>query len=194
MKKLFAIVGLVVGLATGAAQAASIVGGETTVAVTAPLGDLGLGGAPFGTATADGGVFAFPVTGGTSDSSGLLIEHDGSGVTLFTLDINDTSAVTVGNFLIDTAQATVFGDVLGGPSGLDLFSFGTVDSSGIGLNITSTLAGALTDIFGAPDLAGVEFGVANTSPSVVPLPASALLMLGGLGALGVFRMRGRANA
>ena len=187
MKKLVMIVGLMLGLSGGMANAVPINGGLTTVEVTAPLGALGLGGAPFGTATADGAVFSFPITGGSAKDDGLLIEHVGSGVTLFTLDTDDQRSVTVGNFLIDTAQQTVFGDVIGGgATNLDLFSFGS-DPNGIGLNITDTLAGALTQLFGAPNLAGAQFGVANTSPSVVPLPASVLLMLGGLGALGAIR-------
>jgi hypothetical protein len=45
-----------------------------------------------------------------------------------------------------------------------------------------------------PNLAGATFGIAapviTTAP--IPLPASALLLLGGLGALGVARRRARA--
>ncbi|WP_461459212.1 hypothetical protein, partial [Parasphingorhabdus sp.] len=51
MRKLLLTLGLGLALATGAANAATINGGETTVTVTAPLTTLGLGGAPFGTAT-----------------------------------------------------------------------------------------------------------------------------------------------
>lgn len=193
MKKLLVIVGLVTGLSLGAAQAARIDGGATMVEVVAPLGDLGLGGAPFGTATAEGAVFTFPITGGTANGDALLIEHVGSGVTLFTLDDTDDTEVTVGNFLIDTAQGTIFGDVIGGPANLDLFSL-VSDPNGIGLNITGTLAGALTGIFGAPDLANERFGLAKTNPSIVPLPASVLLMLGGLTALGAVRARRMTKA
>ncbi|WP_299500221.1 VPLPA-CTERM sorting domain-containing protein [uncultured Roseobacter sp.] len=190
MRKLLLTLGLGLALATGAANAATINGGETTVTVTAPLTTLGLGGAPFGTATATGATFTFPITGGSTAGGGLEILHDGSGVTLFTLDTTDDVEVTVGNFVIDTLAETVFGDVIGGPTGLDLFSFGTAQG-GIGLEITGTLAGALTSIFNAPDLTGAQFGVANTSPEIapVPLPASALLLLAGFGMFGVVKAR-----
>lgn len=188
MKKLIATLSIALGLATSAAHAAAIVAGETTVEVTADLTGLGLGGSPFGTATASGAVFTFPITGGTENQGDLRILHDGSGVTLFTLDAMDTTEVTVGNFVIDTSAATVFGDVIGGPTDLDLFAFGTA-SGGIGLDITATLAGALTSTFGAPDLTGVQFGIANTSPitAPVPLPASMVLLAAGLAAIPLVR-------
>ncbi len=182
---------LATGVSTGLAQAATITGGETTVTVTADLGGLGLGATPFGSASAEGADFTFPITGGTeADDDSLEILHEGSGVTLFTLDEDEDSAATVGNFVIDTAAAAVFGDLIGGPEGLELFTFGEAET-GIGLDISSTLAGALTDVFAAPDLTGARFGVAATSPSVspVPLPASAALLLAGIGGLAVARRR-----
>ena len=162
--------------------------GVTTVEVTANLGSLGLGGAPVGSATADGAVFSFPITGGSIDSGSgdALIEHDGSGVKLFAL-ADASINVSVGNFLIDTMMQTVSGDVFGGSSGVTFFNFGTPGASGIPLLISSDLASALTSIFGAPDLTGAEFGLANTNPTVVPLPAGLPLLLAALGGLAALR-------
>ena len=46
-------------------------------------------------------------------------------------------------------------------------------------------------MFGAPDLTGATFGYAVPSPTLapVPLPAGALLLIGGLGMLGLVRRR-----
>lgn len=168
----------------GAAPAAPILGGETTVEVTADLAALGLGGAPFGTASADGAVFTFPITGGRTGPSAALIEHEGSGVTLFALE-DASVAATVGGFLIDTGGAVVGGDLIGGAEDLVLFEFGEVDDDGIDLEIGGALAGALTEVFGAPDLTGAVFGVADTAPDVapIPVPAGLPLLAAGLGAL-----------
>ncbi|MEM7489132.1 MAG: VPLPA-CTERM sorting domain-containing protein [Pseudomonadota bacterium] len=183
-----------------AAQASTITGGITQVTVTADLPALGLGGAPFGSAfVTDLATFNFPITGGTATADGATILHDGSGVMLFTAADDDDTEVTVGNFVIDTAAAGITGDVIGGPTGLDLFVFSEDDtdfSDGIDLDITATLAGALTSIFAAPDLTGAQFGVATTSPEVapIPLPASAWMLLAGLGGVGLVARRKRKAA
>lgn len=186
---------LVSGLAMPHAADAAVVdirGGETTVEVTAGLAGLGLGASEFGSAKLDtdgaNPVFTFPITGGFLDTGGMggEIEHEGSGVTMTAL-ADSTVSATVGNFLIDLSDGTVFGDIIGGPEDVAFFSLGTAGSSGIPLLITSDLAGALTTVFGASDLTGAEFGLANTSPQVVPVPAAAgllataLALLGGIG-------------
>jgi hypothetical protein len=203
---LSAATGLAMGLfaALSPAQAApvALVGNETTVTVTVPLGTLGLSGAAFGMASGslDGGLpaFSFPITGGTIDSAtgGALIEHNGSGVTL----TDGGTSATVGNFLIDTLAATVFGDLIDAAtgtsiaSGLDLFGFGPETARpGVQLLISSTLAGALSATFGAPDQTGVEFGYAVPDIAAVPVPAAGLLLLGGLGMMGALRA-GRRTA
>lgn len=178
---------------TTLAQATPIAAtGVTTVEVTAPIGALGLSGAPFGTATVDisgaNPIFAFPITGGSANGD-LLIEHEGSGVTLSGFG---TSA-TVANFLIDTAQATVFGDVLGVVDDQPLFTFGTPGPDGIPLVVSAFLDTALESTFVGLDVPdGVQFGLANTAPQVVPVPAALPLLAGGLaifGAVGAARRR-----
>jgi len=180
--------------ASGTAQAStvSIEGGITTLEVVAPLGALGLTGAPTGTASADGAVFSFPITGGSVFSNGnALIEHEGVGVTLS--NAMGTEA-TVGDFRIDTAMASILGTVNGGTDFVPLFELGAADARGIEVTIGETLAGALTSIFGAPDLNGATFGFANVTPEIseVPLPASALLLLAGFGAMAGLRARKKA--
>jgi hypothetical protein len=184
----------VLALAASQAQAASlpIIGNFTEVEVTADLAGLGLTVAAFGSATANGAVFTFPVTGGSLDSltGNALVEHDGSGVALTA----GAFSAFVGNFLIDTGLATVFGDgaVLGGAgfSGAPLFTFGTGDAlPGVELLISPALAGALSAVFGAPDLTGATFGYARPDLAVVPVPAAGVLLLSALGALGALRRR-----
>jgi hypothetical protein len=194
------VAALALGLAAGAqtnAASLPIIGVKTDVEVTAPLGALGLTPAPFGSATAVGAIFTFPVTGGSVDSlsGAALIEHAGSGVALTA----GTQSAFVGNFLIDTAAGSVFADgaALGLPGFLNapIFNLGTgTELPGVELIITSTLASVLTAVFGAPDLTGVTFGYARPDVAVVPVPAAGLLLLSGMGALGAVRLRRRISA
>lgn len=181
-------------LAASQAHATSlpIIGNFTEVEVTADLASFGLTAAPFGSATAVGAIFTFPVTGGSQDSltGDALVEHDGSGVALTA----GASSAFVGNFLIDTAAATVFGDgaVLGGEGfiGAPLFTFGSGDAlPGVELLFSPTLAGALSAVFGAPDLTGATFGYARPDLAVVPVPAAGVLLLSALGVMGAIRRR-----
>ena len=183
-------------LSTGAAHAVGVTGGDTAVTVTADLAGLGLTPGLEGSATAEvnDGLLTvfFPITGGATGPAGnALIEHDGSGVSL---TAGDGTTASVGNFVIKTSAATVFGDLFGVTTGspLPFFNFGDgTDLPGVELEFTSTLAGALTDVFGAPDLTGATFGYAVPSPTLapVPLPAGALLLIGGLGMLGLVRRK-----
>jgi hypothetical protein len=164
--------------------------GTTNVRVVAPLAALGLGAAPTGTATVDlTGVkplFLFPITGGTIDASGnAVIQHNGSGLTLFSLD-DASLAATVSDFIIDTLAGTVSGIVNGSGPTTVLFNFGGIRPDGIILNVSSGLAGALTSVFGVSDLTGARFGFGNTDPvaAPVPLPASALLLISAVGLAG----------
>ncbi len=195
-------------MAPAKADAAAIVGGDTRVLVESAFVDL-VGGLT-GTATlfsADPLIANFPVTGGTLDASlAGQIRHDGSGLIL----TNGTNIVDVGNFVIDTVQSLVFGDVsLNGSavgSGIGLFSFdlATVtvpqltDLSNpiLGLFITADTAGLLTSAFGVADLTGVQFGRAATAPvlaaGAIPEPATWAMMILGFGVVGFAMRRGRA--
>ena len=81
--------------------------------------------------------------------------------------------------------------------GLPLFDFGEATEAGLPLFVSGTLAGALSDVFGAPDLTGAEFGVASTAPvfeavgapAPIPVPASLPLLAAGLIGLGLVARR-----
>jgi hypothetical protein len=191
-------------LATPAA-AATIIGGATEVTVTAApaLTGLGLSFAPFGTAsvtTNSAGlpVASFLITGGTRDdlTGALLVRHDGSGLTFSSAG----RTLSVGNFVIDTAAATVTATATanGSPLGtVPLFTIG----SGLSLLLTPQAAGAFTTVFNAPNLAGTQFGTADVNAvfaptaAAVPEPAAWALMILGFGLVGrTLRGRQRVTA
>lgn len=183
-----ALIGPLGDITAAEAATVDIAGVSTAVTVTADLGGLGLSAQPFGTATANGATFTFPITGGSVSEGGALIEHQGSGVTLSSV----AATATVGNFLIDTALSLVSGDVIGGSSGVTFFIFGSGDAlPGVELLISSDLATVLTQTFNAPDLAGATFGYAVPDVSLVPVPAAGLLLVSALGAFAVTRRRRR---
>lgn len=170
--------------------------GQTSGEVTAPLDYFGLGVLPTGTAEAsmigDNPIFFFDITGGEIDPDGnAVIEHEGSGFELFSLDMPSTS-VSVANLLIDTGAGTVSGNVDGNPVKWVLATFGEITEDGIQLLLSSGAAGGLTDIFGLADFTGREVVLANTSPVPVPLPAALPLLVAGLGSVLVVARRRKA--
>lgn len=202
-----------VGLAFAAAwlagpavgQAAVVTGGQTNVQVTADLGALGLTPGITGTASivsASPLTVGFGITGGSLDAGlGGFILHEGSGVSLTA----GGNSLTLSNFIIDTVSQRILGDAaLNGSSianDLSLFSFDlssvsvaqltNLDAPALGLFFTSQAAGALTQVFGAPDLTGVQFGLAATSPTfaAVPEPATWALLIVGFGLVGTAARR-----
>jgi hypothetical protein len=137
----------------------------------------------------------FLVTGGFLNTATFagVIEHDGSGLALS----DATSTVNLTDFVIDTVALTLTGQVAVGDTALGavpLFSLGfsTNPFSPVSLQLTSAAAGALSAVFGLPDLTGLTLGTANTLPvTTVPEPATYLAMLGGLAVLGAVVHRRR---
>ncbi|MEM6409593.1 MAG: VPLPA-CTERM sorting domain-containing protein [Pseudomonadota bacterium] len=182
----------VLATASAGASVFNLIGNQTTVTVTADLGGLGLTPGTTGTATADGADFSFGITGGSVDlgTGAALIEHDGSGVSL----TDGTSTATVGDFFIDTVKGTITGTLNDTVNDVEFFTLGEETSDGIEVLISSTLAGALTSVFGAPNLANVQFGFANVDLKLapVPLPAGAPLLIAGLAGFALLRRRQKA--
>ncbi len=208
MRKLFATLAVSFAAAFGlsSAQAAVLTSGSTVVQPTIDLGSVGLTASPFGitqVGTDDQGdtIFIFAVSGGELDDSlAGTIEHDGVGVDL----TNGMSVLSLRDFLIDTTTQTIsaqvfLNDVFVAAAPIfefnvselvditDLFALG---SPTLSLTISSAAAGVLTDVFGAPDLTGAQFGLAATAPSSeVPLPAAAWFMATGIAAYAAKRRK-----
>ncbi|MEM1396442.1 MAG: VPLPA-CTERM sorting domain-containing protein [Pseudomonadota bacterium] len=135
--------------------------------------------------------FFFPITGG--DLSTLTIEHSG-GVEFS----KGSSSLKATNFLIDGLAGTVSATINDGPvlPILDLFEPVVGSTITAELRVNAILSNAIVDIFlmGDPDvqdnnLLEATFGSATTSPQPVPLPASALLLIAGVGGFTAFRRR-----
>lgn len=107
---------------------------------------------------------SFPIVG---NSKGGMIKHTG-GLSLSAGA--DTLALT--NYTIDvntgvlTAKAELNGDSLGRIPLFDLalLPAGAGCAASASLSLSGTAAGALTAIFGAPDLTGADFGTACVAP------------------------------
>jgi hypothetical protein len=188
------------------AQSLPIVGGVTSVSLTSAsaLTGLGLSVGGLGTAEISPGsagtpLAYFPVTGGSIDTATFAgsIQHTGSGLSLSTA----TTTVNLTNFVIDTVAGTLSGNVAVGATNLGVVPLFNLGSSGIAvapfsLTLSSAAAGALSTVFGVPNLTGFLIGNANTIPitSAVPEPATVLSMLAGLGLIGVALQRRRRAA
>lgn len=187
-------------LAAAPASAASIVGGMTSVTLSAAptLTSAGITVTPTGTATAmvSGGIptVTFPITGGTkNDSTGaLLINHNGSGL-LFS---NGTNSLATSNFVVDTASMLVSGNVSATIGGItnnlgsaSLFNI----VGGNTLTLTSAASGAFNTVFGVNLPAGTTVGTAkiNALTGAVPEPGTWMMMLLGFGAIGLAVRRRR---
>ena len=178
-------------LLSAPATAATIIGGGTSVKLTAAptLTGLGLSFATFGSASATADAMGIPtatflITGGSiNDATGAArIEHNGSGLN-FT---GGGKALSIGDFLINTSTNILTGQVKIGTTTLNnvpLFTIGT----GLSLSLTADAAGAFTAVFGAPDLTGAAIGTAAVNLVSVPVPEPATwgMLIVGFGAVGM---------
>jgi hypothetical protein len=145
-----------------------IIGGETTVALTAAatLQSLNVSVSPLGSAVIDPGtsdpIAQFPVTGGTvgSNNGEAVILHQGSG-----LELSDNSSnVDLRDFLIDTQNRVVDANVTVNDFSLGNVPIFTIAGDG-NLLLTPAAAGALSNAFHAPAItAGLPIGSATPSP------------------------------
>ena len=191
-----------------AAQALPVVDGETRVVVTADLAGLGLTPSLLGTAnlvSAAPLTVSFPITGGELDLDTLVgqIRHDGSGLSLEA----GGNTISFTNFIIDTTNPLVTADYLFNgnlvANGGSLFSFDLssvtiaeltdLAAPALALFFTDASASFLTEVFGAPDLTGAQFGLVAIGPvlGLVEVPAPTAFALFGLSALGLAAARRR---
>jgi len=192
-------------------QAAPIVGGITEVRLDAApvLGSLEIAVGLIGTATLLGtpeispGVnvplVGFPITGGTANGS-LVIEHDGSGLSLSRdtngIDPGGVVVVSLTNFVIDTGSLALAGDVSvdgTGVGSLPLFIITTTGNADFpfALNLSFDAAAALNASFGVTAFTeGLTVAVATTAPDVaVSVPATGLLFGAAIAPLLAWRRR-----
>ena len=213
MKPISILAALLAVLAlTGTARANSVIGGETVVSPWAPTVDLltgaGISVAPNANSEFAGGVFSFDITGGhLADDLTGNIQHFGEGVTLS----SGANSLTLQSFeiFIPGPQGSIQGEAIVNGSSLgtvDIFNFdlGGLSAAQItntseprlGLYLTSTAVGALNSTFSLnlDPHANIKFGHAATAPelasaSMVPEPASWMLMILGFAGLALVRQR-----
>lgn len=167
-------------------KAATVYGGTTTVdlngnTVNALVG-LGFSIAPIAPATLTGLDAVFPITGGTTTtdithSGGLAFTKGGVTTDISDFEINLLNDTITGNVNSATGSTTTFFDIGAGDT----------------LTLDATLAGALSSIYGVPNLTGASIGTATVAAVTTPEPGS--LALAGLGivAAGILsRRRSRA--
>ena len=166
------------------ANAVEIIGNETRVELTSAPTLIGLGlsiqPVGIGSIEAVGPTAVFPVTGGTIDdiTGELLVEHDGSGLTLSA----GTTSLLLLNFLIDTENTQILGDAVtiapdmgGDLQAAALNNIPLFNLDGLNLLLTGTAAGAIDSLFGVPGLTGFEIGTASLDVAAVPVPGAVWL-------------------
>lgn len=125
----------------------------------------------------------FPITGGDAEGPDLLINHDGSGLSL----TKGSTTVYVGNFLVDTGNLDVLSYVNSTPDGSPTFwLFNIVPASPLELTLTSDAATALNTAFGTMAFtSGLEFATVTTNPVLAPEASSWVMLASGFAALGL---------
>lgn len=103
--------------------------------------------------------------------------------------------------MIDTVTLTLTGNAAFGATsipGVPLFAIGFSGNpvSPFSLTLTAAAAGALSAVFGLPDLTGLPIGTANSIPitTAIPEPATYATLLGGLALMGGLLQRRRRRA
>jgi|GEM_PF-4430550 hypothetical protein len=176
-----AVSALVLTGASAHAATVDVLGGSTDLL----LSNLGLTGSVTGqgsaSSTALGKVISLDITGGTIDdeTGAAVLQHAGSSFTLS----NGTTSVAFGNLVIDTAAGQVLADIEGGADGAVILQIGNVWEGG---ELPLLVADSLAAVF--PEIEGRKLALGSATPEV-PLPASGLLLLGGLGGLAIYRRK-----
>jgi hypothetical protein len=188
------MIGLVCLGVTAKATPIGIAGGITTVNLDAgtvgALVGLGLTPSAVGSASLNGLIAQFPITGGFIDAPNAQIAHDGSGLRFASV----SNAVELRNFLINVdlsgPTGVITGTFVNGATTLNDVPFFQI-GAGLQLTLRSEAAGALTAVFGAPDLTGAVIGTASTDPQPVPEPGTWAMTLSAIGGVAVMRYRMR---
>jgi hypothetical protein len=201
MTQLLGALGLSVGMAV-TARAAPITGGttEVTVTIASTLSALGASLSPLGTATLTSGmnpVATFPITGGSTSSTGDLIEHNRSGLRI--TGTNPTTTVDTQNYLVNTGSEVVNADIsINGASqgNIGLFTLGSSGLSNVPLTLTSNAVTALNTAFGLSGMnaltASTPIGTLTSSPTVglaIAAPEPATITMLGVGFLALAAAR-----
>lgn len=189
----------VVGIAA-TAHATPITGGKTQLTLTAAstFAMLGATISPLGTATltsATNPVATLPITGGSTSTSGDIIQQMGSG-----LEINASPVIVdTTNYVINTSTEIITASVTingGSATTLALFKLGSKGLSNVPFTLTQTAVNDLNAAFGIDALTtSLQIGTMTSSPTVkgTPAPEPAGVAVIGAALLGLAAARRRAR-
>ena len=99
----------------------------------------------------------------------------------------------ISDFEINLNTDVLSGFVNGGTTPTAFFAIGAKTASGYPLTLDATLAGALSTIYGLPNLTGASIGDATVTITSVPEPSTWGMMLLGFASLGFAAWRGNAK-
>ena len=123
-----------------------ITGGTTEVTVTLDLSALGASLKALGSATLTSGTnVTFPITGGSTNSTDYVIDHQGSGLEI--VGTNPPATLDTQNYVVDTGSKVVNADI-SNEGTIGLFTLGSSGLSNVALTLTSDAVNALNTAFG----------------------------------------------